>query len=115
MTDGTKQSGNTADNANQDGLTAEMKAQERLESLLQTLGELQSYLEERGQHTYELAQKFIANAQRDPAARAYDERQATMLEYQHYIWREIAGRVGQILMASGEVDAAADDGEKNDV
>jgi hypothetical protein len=72
-------------------------ADERLRGLLADLAQLQQYLSERGDHTYELAQRFLANAKRDPASRAYDERQATMLEYQHYIWREIAGRVGQIL------------------
>ena len=72
-------------------------ADERLRGLLAALTQLQQYLDERGSHTYELAQRFMANAKRDPSARAYDERQATMLEYQHYIWKEIAGRVGQIL------------------
>lgn len=71
-------------------------AEERLRGLLADLETLQRYLDERGAHTYELAQRFMANAKRDAASRAYDERQATMLEYQHYIWREIAGRVGQI-------------------
>lgn len=70
--------------------------EERLRGLLADLETLQRYLDERGAHTYELAQRFMANAKRDAASRAYDERQATMLEYQHYIWREIAGRVGQI-------------------
>ncbi|MDE3228730.1 MAG: hypothetical protein KGO05_02520 [Chloroflexota bacterium] len=70
--------------------------EQRLRGLLADLETLQQYLDERGAHTYELAQRFLANAKRDPSSRAYDERQATMLEYQHYIWREIAGRVGQI-------------------
>ncbi|HET9109519.1 MAG TPA: hypothetical protein VFN78_01720 [Ktedonobacterales bacterium] len=77
-------------------------AEERLSALLASLGELRQYLDERGSHTYELAQRFIANARRDPSSRAYDERQATMLEYQHYIWREIAGRVGQIISLHSE-------------
>jgi hypothetical protein len=80
---------------------------ERLSGLLADLSQLQQYLSERGDHTYELAQRFLANAKRDPASRAYDERQATMLEYQHYIWREIAGRVGQILSLYGADDAPA--------
>jgi hypothetical protein len=71
-------------------------ADDRLRGLLAALTQLQQYLDERGSHTYELAQRFMANAKRDPSTRAYDERQATMLEYQHYIWKEIAGRVGQI-------------------
>jgi hypothetical protein len=80
---------------------------ERLRGLQAALTQLQQYLDERGSHTYELAQRFMANAKRDPSTRAYDERQATMLEYQHYIWKEIAGRVGQI--RSLYDDAAASD------
>jgi hypothetical protein len=81
----------------------------RLAGLLRDLGTLHDYLRERGQHTYELAQRFLANSRRDPSSRAYDERQATMLEYQHYIWHEIAGRVQQLLMAYGGDDEAADE------
>ena len=81
----------------------------RLRSLLRDLETLQPYLEERGRHTYELAQRFLDNARRDAASRAYDERQATMLEYQHYIWHEIAGRVSKLLVACGEEDARRDD------
>jgi hypothetical protein len=76
--------------------------EEKLRSLLGDLETLRQYLDERGRHAYELAQRFLANAARDPGSRAYDERQATMLEYQHYIWHEIAGRVGQLLAAYGE-------------
>jgi hypothetical protein len=75
---------------------------ERLEGLLRDLETLQAYLQERGRHAYELAQRFLANARRDAGSRAYDERQATMLEYQHYIWHEIAGRVSQLLVTYGE-------------
>lgn len=70
---------------------------EALAALLRDLGELRDYLAGRGQHTYELAQRFLHHAQRDSAERAYDERQATMLEYQHYVWHEIAGRVDQLV------------------
>jgi hypothetical protein len=80
------------------------QAETKLRSLLGDLETLRQYLDERGRHTYELAQRFLANAQRDPGARAYDERQATMLEYQHYIWHEIAGRVSQLLVAYGADD-----------
>jgi hypothetical protein len=83
---------------------AERQPKAKLTSLLDDLETLRQYLEERGRHTYELAQRFLSNAQRDPSARAYDERQATMLEYQHYIWHEIAGRVAQLLVAYGEDD-----------
>ena len=82
---------------------------ERLAGLLRDLETLQAYLQERGRHSYELAQKFLANARRDSGSRAYDERQATMLEYQHYIWHEIAGRVSQLLMAYGEPEDTAED------
>lgn len=75
---------------------------ERLRGLLDDLDTLRQYLQERGDHTYDLAQRFLANARRDPSARAYDERQATMLEYQHYIWREIAGRVARLLTLYGD-------------
>jgi hypothetical protein len=90
-------------------------AEQRLVGLVTDLSELQQYLDERGSHTYELAQRFIANAKRDPASRAYDERQATMLEYQHYIWREIAGRVGQLLARyDANPVASAPTGSKTD-
>jgi hypothetical protein len=81
----------------------------RLAGLLRDLATLRQYLDDRGRHTYELAQRFLANAARDPSARAYDERQATMLEYQHYIWHEIAGRVAQLLTAYG----AEEEGEQS--
>jgi hypothetical protein len=78
----------------------------QLASLLRDLETLRAYLDDRGRHTYELAQRFLANAARDPGARAYDERQATMLEYQHYIWHEIAGRIAQLLVAYGTTGGA---------
>ena len=82
--------------------TPESESAERLSGLLRDLETLQAYLQERGRHAYDLAQRFLANARRDAGSRAYDERQATMLEYQHYIWHEIAGRVSQLLVAYGE-------------
>lgn len=75
---------------------------DQLAGLLADLEELRSYLDERGRKSSELAQRFTANAQRDPSSRAYDERQATMLEYQRYIWAEIAGKVGRLLERYGE-------------
>jgi hypothetical protein len=72
-----------------------------LAGLVRDLGELRDYLEQRGRHSYALAQRFLENARRDPSARAYDERQAAMLEYQHYIWYEIAGLVNKLLVAYG--------------
>ncbi|MFI5272724.1 MAG: hypothetical protein ACHQ4H_06790 [Ktedonobacterales bacterium] len=93
---------------------AERDAAEReegtaLAALLRDLAQLRDYLDERGRHTYELAQRFMENAQRNPGSRAYDERQATMLEYQHYIWHEIAGMVGKLVVTYGdEPDRAAE-------
>ncbi len=81
--------------------TEEPEAEELLRSLLDDMRQLSSYLTERGQHTYELAQRFLENAQRDPSSRAYDERQAAMLEYQHYIWHEIAGLVNKLIVTYG--------------
>ncbi len=80
-------------------------AEERLASLLADLDELHRYLDERGRHSSELARRFLANARRDSASRAYDERQATMLEYQRYIWAEIAGRVEQLINRYSEKEA----------
>ncbi len=80
-------------------VTEPASAEARLQGLLRDLVTLQQYLEERGRHTYELAQRFLENARRDAASRAYDERQATMLEYQHYIWHEIAGRLDQLILS----------------
>jgi hypothetical protein len=95
---------NSSDRTGPAGDQPEMK----LRSLLSDLETLRQYLDERGRHTYELAQRFLDNARRDPTSRAYDERQATMLEYQHYIWHEIAGRVSQLLVAYGAEDAPED-------
>ena len=82
-----------------------------LAGLLRDLGELRDYLEQRGRHSYALAQRFLENARRDSSSRAYDERQAAMLEYQHYIWHEIAGRVNKLLVAYGGEAGADGSGE----
>ena len=82
---------------------------ETLGALLGDLVELRDYLVARGQHTYELAQRFMQNARRGGAERAYDERQATMLEYQNYIWHEIAGRVDQIIAHYGGASGSDED------
>lgn len=67
------------------------------ESLLRDLAALSGYLRQRGQQTYETAQRFAENARRHPDTRAYDERQVTMLEYQHHVWQEIAGLVDRLV------------------
>ena len=87
------------------GHTGDPAVEERLDALLKELSALQSYLDERGRHSADLARRFLANARRDAASRAYDERQATMLEYQRYIWAEIAGRVGKLLTQYGDAEA----------
>jgi hypothetical protein len=89
----------SVDNSNDHREPADDQPEAKLRSLLGDLETLRQYLDARGRHTYELAQRFLANAQRDTGSRAYDERQATMLEYQHYIWHEIAGRIAQLLVA----------------
>ena len=91
--------------------TGERPAEARLAALLADLDELQRYLDERGRHSAELAQRFLANARRDSASRSYDERQATMLEYQRYIWAEIAGRVGKLINLYGEREPLAVENE----
>jgi hypothetical protein len=90
---------------NEDNGDAEQDAMAALAALLRDLNDLSAYLTERGRHTYELAQRFMENARRNADSRAYDERQATMLEYQQYIWMEIAGRVNKLLVTySSEAD-----------
>jgi hypothetical protein len=99
------------------GTTDEPNAQEKLEALLQDLSELSDYLSERGRHTYELAQRFMEHARQDhdASSRAYDERQATMLGYQRYIWVEIAGLVNKLLVTYGaEPEALSDSPEDVD-
>ena len=74
-------------------------AQAKLSALLRDLNELSVYLHGRGQNAYTLAQRFLENARReqDKQTRAFDEQQAKMLDYQHYIWHEIAGLVEKLV------------------
>jgi hypothetical protein len=76
-----------------DEVVAAPEAAEALAALLGDLDTLSRYLAERARHTYDLAERFVESAQRNATSRTYDERQATMLEYQHYIWVEIGGLV----------------------
>jgi hypothetical protein len=87
--------------------------EQTLVALLGDLSELRDYLRQRGRHTYELAQRFLENARRDAGTRAYDERQAAMLEYQHYIWHEIAGLVEKLLTTYGVGDEAGEGGSES--
>ena len=87
-------------------------AQETLRALLRDLGELSEYLHGRGQNAYQLAQRFLENARReqDAQTKAFDEQQARMLDYQRYIWHEIAGLVEKLLHkydAAGDLSASA--------
>ena len=81
---------------------------ERLRALLRDLGELTGYLHSRGQNAYTLAQRFLENARReqDQQTKAFDEQQARMLDYQRYIWYEIAGLIEKLMSKY-----QADDGE----
>ncbi len=87
---------------------AERDAEAKLTALLHDLDELAKYLHGRGQHAYDLAQRFLAHArqEQDQKTKAYDEQQAKMLDYQHYIWHEIAGLVEKLLKLYGEDEQA---------
>jgi hypothetical protein len=74
----------SGDNLSDHTPPADGQSEAKLASLLGDLETLRQYLDERGRHTYELAQRFLDNARRDSSSRAYDERQATMLEYQQH-------------------------------
>lgn len=87
-------------------------AQAALSALLRDLNELSAYLRGRGQNAYTLAQRFLENARReqDQKTRAFDEQQAKMLDYQHYIWHEIAGLVEKLVNQYSGDDGAPDGG-----
>ena len=90
-------------------------AQAKLSALLHDLNELSAYLHGRGQNAYTLAQRFLENARReqDKQTRAFDEQQAKMLDYQHYIWHEIAGLVEKLVNQYGDAADGAPAGEHN--
>ena len=79
-------------------MAEEQKQPEALDALLRDLNELTKYLHERGQNAYTLAQRFLdtARQEKDQKVRTFDEQQARMLDYQHYIWHEIAGMVEKL-------------------
>ncbi len=96
---------------------AEASEQEALHALLHDLDELAHYLHGRGQSAYDLAQRFLDNARRekDQKTRAFDEQQAKMLDYQHYIWHEIGGMVEKLVnqyTALGPGERQAEDKEQ---
>lgn len=80
-------------------MAEEEQAGEMLRALLRDLEELADYLHGRGQNAYTLAQRFLENArrERDQKTQTFDEQQARMLDYQRYIWHEIAGLVEKLV------------------
>jgi hypothetical protein len=94
-------------------MAEEEHAGEVLRALLRDLEELAEYLHGRGQNAYTLAQRFLENAQReqDQKTKAFDEQQARMLDYQRYIWHEIAGLVEKLMSTyqEGGSEAGADE------
>ena len=70
---------------------------EKLAALLKDLHELSDYLHGRGDKTLALSKQFAENARKDPANRDFDQRQSTMLDYQHHIWHEIANLVEKLI------------------
>jgi hemerythrin-like domain-containing protein len=80
-----------------------------LGSLLADLQNLSAYLHQRSDRSYKLAEQFVNHARVSPETRAYDERQSTMLEYQHQIWREIAGQVDRLVRRYTEVSQESDE------
>jgi hypothetical protein len=88
---------------------------ERLRALLRDLGALAEYLHGRGQNAYTLAQRFLENARReqDQQTKTFDEQQARMLDYQRYIWHEIAGLVEKLMSKyEGDGGAPTDGGDR---
>ena len=71
--------------------------EEKLTALLQDLDQLATYLHGRGEKTLAHSKQFEQNAKKDPANREFDQRQATMLDYQHHIWHEIGNMVDKLL------------------
>jgi hypothetical protein len=77
-------------------------ATDPLVALLGDLHQLSEYLHQRSRQTYETASRFAEHARQSADTRGYDERQATMLEYQHHIWNEIAGLLDRVIMRYAE-------------
>ena len=71
--------------------------EEKLDALLKDLRELTNYLHGRGDKTLALSKKFEENAHNDTSNKDFDLNQARMLDYQHYVWHEIANLVDKML------------------
>lgn len=72
-------------------------AEKKFQGLLEDLQRLAAYLHERGDTTLATAKRFEEHARVDPANREFDQRQATMLNYQHHVWHEIGNMVEKLL------------------
>ena len=72
-------------------------SEENLTALLRDLEQLATYLHGRGEKTLALSKQFEENAKKDPANKEFDQRQATMLDYQHHIWHEIGNMVDKLI------------------
>lgn len=71
--------------------------EEKYQALLKDLYELATYLHDRGDKTLAMSKRFEENARKDPANSEFDQRQATMLDYQHHVWHEIGNLVEKLL------------------
>jgi hypothetical protein len=72
-------------------------SEEKLSALLSDLRELTTYLHGQGEKKLALSRRFEENAQSDSSNREFDLNQAKMLDYQHYIWHEIANMVEKLV------------------
>jgi len=72
-------------------------AEEQFQGLREDLQQLIVYLHERGDKTLAMSKRFEEHARTDPANREFDQRQATMLDYQHYVWHEIGNMVEKLV------------------
>jgi hypothetical protein len=71
--------------------------EEKFQALLESLQQLAAYLHERGEQTLAMSKRFEEHARTDPANREFDQRQATMLDYQHHVWHEIGNLVEKLI------------------
>lgn len=74
-----------------------LSTEEKFQGLLADLQQLASYLHERGEKTLAMSKRFEEHARTDPANREFDQRQATMLDYQHHVWHEIGNMLEKLL------------------
>lgn len=70
---------------------------EKLTALLADLREMTSYLHGQGEKKLALSRRFEEHARSDPSNQDFDLSQAKMLDYQHYIWHEIANMLEKLV------------------